>query len=114
MLKRLVSDFLLSDIACAFAILDYMRDTKAYPLTITVASVLHELEYLGFSEVQDDAIDGSCASVAAAKTLAARKQAYDTTPESLSGEDSIGDYEEFFVPGIRYTLSNRFHRHSPV
>ena len=81
-------------LAYAFTILDYMWDTKAHPLTITVVSVLHELEYFGFSDVPDDAIDGSCASVAAAKTLAAHEQAYGTTRESLSGVDSIGDYED--------------------
>ena len=77
MLARLVSDtwhenpgqeiFIERDGLRFRCILDYMRDRKAHvPMNTTKASVLQDLEYFGFEGIPDDAIDVSCANLAAA------------------------------------------------
>lgn len=88
MLERLVSDtwqtdpekeiFIERDGLRFRYVLDYMRDKRAFPLTVSVASVLLELEYFGFIDVPPGSIDGSCAVVEAAKTISAMRRVHDT------------------------------------
>ncbi|CAB9511166.1 POZ domain-containing protein KCTD16 [Seminavis robusta] len=51
-------------------VLDYMRDQKAYlPHNMAKASVMHDLKYLGFVDVPDDAIEETLTTPEAVKHI---------------------------------------------
>lgn len=93
MLARLISDRWLEDPEqeifierngfCFQYVLDYMRDNRAFPLTVSVASVLQELDYFGFDDVPEGAVDGKSARVTTAKNMAAYAEEYRGLHSSL-------------------------------
>ena len=98
MLAKLISDRWLEDPEqeifierngfCFQYVLDYMRDNQAFPMTVTVASVLQELDYFGFDDIPEGAVDGKSARVTTAKNMAACAEEYRSVYSSLEFQKS--------------------------